>query len=195
MLTTNDSRSGLPLRGPRVDLTAIHESDIPNLLPFFQDMASLTYFIPTTARPLNAIQIGRLLTDWNDGVENFIFAVRVDGRLVGLLNLDGLDWPNGNSEIGIALTEPAARGRGLAAEALTLMIRYAFDELGLKRIWARVIEPNTPSIKLFESLNFTLEGRLREQVLRHGNYHDMLIYGLLKTDQQPDLSQHHDSNT
>ncbi|NLM15557.1 MAG: GNAT family N-acetyltransferase [Clostridiaceae bacterium] len=194
MLTTNNSRSGLPLRGPRVDLTAIHESDIPNLLPFFQDMASLTYFIPTTARPLNATQIGHLMTDWNDGVENFIFAVRVDGWLVGLLNLDGLDWPNGHSEIGIALTEPAARGHGLAAEALTLMIRYAFDELGLKRIWARVIEPNTASRKLFETLNFTLEGRLRQHILRRGDYHDMLIYGLLNTDQQPALSGHHDSD-
>ncbi len=81
----------------RVDLTAIH-GPISRTCCHFQDMASLTYFIPTTARPLNATQIGRLMTDWNDGVENFIFAVRVDGWLVGLLNLDSLDWPNRHSE-------------------------------------------------------------------------------------------------
>lgn len=181
-MTTTDPLTGLPLHGPRVDLTALHESDLPHLLPFFQDMAALTYFIPTTARPLNAIQIEKLLADWNDGIENFVFAIRNCGNLIGLVNLDGFDWPNGHTEIGIALISPAERGHGLASEALTLLIRYAFDELGLNRIWARVIEDNKPSVRLFESLGFVSEGRLRQHVRRRGQYRDMLIYGLLTSE-------------
>lgn len=187
-MTTNDPRIGLPLHGPRVDLTALHDSDLQDLLPFFQDMAALTYFIPTTARPLNTPQIEKLLIDWNDGIENFVFAIRAYGRLVGLINLDGLDWPNGHSEIGIALTDPTERGHGLAAEAMVLMLRYAFDELGLNRIWARIIESNKPSIRLFESLGFSAEGSMRHHVRRRGQYCDMLIYGLLSTDGQPELA-------
>lgn len=178
-MTLNDPRSGLPLHGPRVDLTALEDADLQSLKPFFQDMAALAYFIPTTARPLNAPQLQDLLTDWNDGIENFVFAIRTGGRLIGMVNLDGLDWPNGHAEVGIALTEPSERGRGLAAEALTLLIRYAFDELALHRIWARVIEDNQPSLHLFETLGFQREGRLRQHVRRRGIYRDMIVFGLL----------------
>ncbi len=174
-----DPRDKLPLHGQRLDLTALEEADLPALQPFFQDIASLTYYIPTTARPLNANQLKLLLADWNDGLENFVFAIRFQDRLIGLVNLDGLDWPNGHTEIGIALTSIPDRGHGLAGEALNLLISYAFEELGLHRIWARIIEDNTSSIRLFEKLGFQLEGRLKQHVLRRGRYRDMLVYGLL----------------
>ncbi len=170
----------LPLHSSRIDLTALVEQDLDQLQSFFQDMASLYYYIPTTARPLNHLQLRKLLDDWNDGTESFVFAVRHAGQLIGLVNLDGLDWTNSHAEIGIALTSPDARGQGLAAEALRLLMGYAFHELGLRRLWARVIEDNRASIRLFERAGFQPEGRLREHVLRGGQNRDMLIYGLLR---------------
>jgi len=178
-MTVVDPCDRLPLHGERIDLTALQEEDLPLLLPFFQDMAALTYYIPTTARPLNAPQLRSLLTDWNDGIENYVFAIRKNGQLIGLINLDGLDWPNSRSEIGIALTTGGERGHGLAAEALSLLIRYAFEELGLHRIWARIIEDNQRSIRLFTRLGFLPEGRLRGHVRRRGRFRDMLVFGLL----------------
>lgn len=178
-MPVNDPLGGLPLHGPRIDLTALEPDDLEALQPFFQDMAALTYFIPTTARPLNAPQLKDLLVDWNDGVENFVFAIRAQDRLIGMVNLDGLDWPNSHAEIGIALTESSERGQGYAAEALRLLIRYAFDELGLRRLWARVIEDNHPSLRLFDSLGFEREGRLRHHVRRRGHFRDMIVFGLL----------------
>lgn len=179
-MKTTEMTAGLPLTGERIQLTALHEADFSHLGPFFQDMASLTYYIPTTARPLNAHQIRRLLDDWNDGIENFVFAVRYRGDLIGLVNLDGLDWPNSHVEIGIALTDPEARGLGLAAEAIALLTSYCFGELGLHRIWARIIEDNSPSLHLFGKLGFQKEGALRQHVLRRGRYRDMYLYSLLK---------------
>jgi [ribosomal protein S5]-alanine N-acetyltransferase len=170
----------LPLKGSRVELTALDPNDLETLLPFFQDMASLYYYIPTTARPLNLAQLRLTLADWNDGIENFVFGIRAEGKLVGLINLDGLDWPNGHTEIGIALTDIGIRGQGLAADAMQVLIDYAFGDLGLHRIWARIIEDNLPSIRLFERLGFQPEGRMQEHVLRRGKYRDMLIYGLLQ---------------
>ncbi|NLO35937.1 MAG: GNAT family N-acetyltransferase [Clostridiaceae bacterium] len=170
----------LPLIGERVRLTALQEADQELLQPFFQDMASLTYYIPTTARPLNGRQLRALLDDWNDGLENFVFAVRTDSRLIGLVNLDGLDWPNSHVELGVALTDPEARGQGLASEALRLLLDFCFAELGLHRVWARIIEGNGPSVRLFESLGFSREGVLREHVRRSDRFRDMLIFSLLR---------------
>lgn len=172
----------LPLTGPRIRLTALAEADLDLLLPFFQDMASLAYYLPTTARPLNKEQLDRLLEDWNDGQDSFVFAVRQADQLVGLVNLDGLDWPNSHAELGIALTDKAAHGQGLAQEALTLLISYCFAELGLARVWARIIEGNTASLRLFARLGFSQEGALRQHVLRQGQKKDMLIFGLLQSE-------------
>lgn len=181
-MEVTDPRTALPLHGQHIELTALEESDLISLKPFFQDMASLTYYIPTTARPLNAQQLKALLADWNDGIENFVFAIRREGQLIGLVNLDGLDWPNGHTEIGIALTDSTQRGHGLAAEALFLLIQYAFNELGLHRIWARIIEDNTSSIHLFKKLGFKLEGCMKEHVRRRGIFRDMLIFGLVQAE-------------
>ena len=180
----------LPLTGARLHLTALESVDLPVLLPFFQDMSSLAYYIPTTARPLNAEQLEKVLTDWNDGSESFVFAIRKEDQLVGLVNLDGLDWPNSHAEIGIALTSKMSRGQGFAAEALELLIDFAFNELGLHRIWARIIDGNDPSLKLFARLGFKLEGRMSGHVRRRGQYRDMLIFGLLQSrdDEQTSLA-------
>lgn len=179
-MESKDLPGYLPLTGKRICLTALEPADLPVLLPFFQDMASLAYYIPTTARPLNAPQLEKMLDDWNDGNESFVFAVRHEDKLVGLINLDGLDWANSHAEIGIALTENQTRGQGYAGEALALLIDFAFRELGLHRIWARIIDGNEPSLKLFARLGFQPEGRMREHVRRFGQYRDMLIYGLLQ---------------
>lgn len=173
----------LPLKSERIELTALESSDMPYLRSFFQDMASLYYYLPTTARPINLLQLEKLLVDWNDGLESFVFAVRHEGRLVGLVNVDGLDWPNSHAEIGVALISEESRGQGFAREALSLLIQYAFCELGLKRVWARIIEDNEPSIRLFEKLGFQREGELRQHVYRHGQYRNMLIYGLIRGDE------------
>jgi RimJ/RimL family protein N-acetyltransferase len=187
-MNQTDITKNLPLQGERVILTALEEHDIPFLNRFFQDMAALTFYIPTTARPLNGLQVRSLLQDWNDGRDSFVFAVRTGARLIGLVNLDSLDWPNSHVEIGIALTEPSARGHGLAGEALALLIRYCFAELGLHRLWARIIEDNAPSLRLFDKAGFQVEGRLRQHVLRRGVYRDMVILGLMRPEwqEQPD---------
>lgn len=172
----------VPLSGKRLQLTAIEAEDSRRLTSFFQDMALLSYYIPTTARPLNQAQIEALLADWDDGQTHFVFAIRKNGHLIGLVNLDGLDWANGHAEVGIALTDEGARGQGFATEALGLLIRYCFDELGLHRLWARIIAGNTASLQLFDSLGFVREGALREHVRRQGSYRDMVVMGLLQAE-------------
>jgi len=170
----------LPLNGPRLSLTAYSKDDLAALLPFFQDLSTLRYYLPTTVRPFNLEQLDLLLSDWNDGQSNFVFAIRHKGEICGLVNLDGLDFPNSHAEIGIAITNKLQRGQGFASEALQLLLDFAFGELNLQRIWCRIISGNDPSVRLFTRTGFVQEGVLRQHVRRSGAFRDMLVFGLLR---------------
>ena len=100
-------------------------------------------------------------------------------------------------EIGIRLPEPKtrcgeigywlareARGRGLVQRALTLMIDWAFNDLGLDRLdWAADVG-NDASRRSAERVGFQMEGvrRMRSLRLSDGVRQDEWVGGLLKVD-------------
>lgn len=60
----------------------------------------------------------------------------------------------GNVEIEIMIAEPAHRRKGLAREALQMMIGYGTTKLKLTRFFAKIGESNAASLQLFKSLHF-----------------------------------------
>lgn len=173
-----------PLTDGSLILDALQESDLPFLEGFFRRPSDLYYYVPTLVFPRTVAQLRKNMTDWSDFRRYYTFAIRQDGKLYGLLHMDDVDWVNGHAEIGIAITEPQARGKGIASGAIRLMLRYAFEELGLHRITARIIDGNQPSQQLFKSLGFVHEGVIREFVRRGGQFLDLHVYGLLLSDWQ-----------
>jgi [ribosomal protein S5]-alanine N-acetyltransferase len=65
---------------------------------------------------------------------------------------------------------PSAWGRGLATEAATEVIRYAFLHAGLERIRADTDAPNRASVRLMERLGMTFVGRSRKSGLETLSY-------------------------
>ncbi len=172
----------LPLQGKRVRLDALNEEDLAELRSFFRNPASLYYYVPSPVFPRTLTQLRKNMADWHDNRSYFTFAIRAGEQLAGLLHLDSVDYINGNAEIGIAITNTESRGQGFAAEAISLMLDYAFGELRLERITARIIDGNEPSLKLFRGLGFTQEGQLRHYVRRNNNWHDLHVFGLLSSE-------------
>lgn len=60
------------------------------------------------------------------------------------------------------------------------MLGFGFRELGLNKIYAKVLTYNERSIKLLESLKFYREGTNREDVLHMGMFLDDLTFSMLK---------------
>jgi RimJ/RimL family protein N-acetyltransferase len=86
-------------------------------------------------------------------------------------------------EIGYWLV-PAARGRGVMRRALTLMIDWAFTDLGLQRIdWSATVG-NVGSRSVAESLGFRMEGIRRQRAYRESDdtRHDEWVAGLLRAE-------------
>jgi RimJ/RimL family protein N-acetyltransferase len=114
-----------------------------------------------------------------------LFAV-VDGPAGELAGSIGLFPPaDGVGEIGY-WSAAAFRGRGLMTEALGLLTRWAFEEVGLRRLELMVDPRNDASRRLGERAGFVVEGTLRQRSLQRGVPVDDAVLGLLATDPRPE---------
>lgn len=74
---------------------------------------------------------------------------------IGHIELMGLNPAQRRAHIGrVLIGEPAARGRGLGTELMTLLIAHAFGPLGLDTLTLNVYAFNTPAIACYERLGF-----------------------------------------
>lgn len=71
-------------------------------------------------------------------------------------------------------------GKGYGLEAWSLLIEYAFNRLGLRKIIAGAFADHGASVKVLKKLGFKEEGRLREQALVDGEYRDGIRFGLFR---------------
>jgi len=99
--------------------------------------------------------------------------------LIGFVGLFQVAWPAGAARCAIGIGEAEYRGRGYGTEALRLLLRYAFAELGLHRVGLTVFEYNRRAISSYEKAGFQIEGREREAMLRDGRRWDIVHMGVL----------------
>jgi RimJ/RimL family protein N-acetyltransferase len=87
----------------------------------------------------------------------YVIVRQSDGLAVGDAGFHGPPNPSGEVELGYALV-PAARGAGLASEAVSLLIALARSQPAVRVITARVDARNAPSERLLVRLGFELGG-------------------------------------
>lgn len=82
--------------------------------------------------------------------------VVVDGRVVGDCGWLGGPGPDGDCEVGYGLAAPA-RGQGLGLEAVAVLVAWAEQQPGVRRVVADVLPGNEPSLRLLARLGFTVD--------------------------------------
>lgn len=105
---------------------------------------------------------------------------RLEGRLIGAIGL-AIDADHARGELGYWIGVPYWN-RGYASEAAREMVRFAFDELALNRVFAHHLVRNPASGRVMQKVGMQYEGRLRQHVQRWGRFEDVDGYGLLASD-------------
>ena len=98
-------------------------------------------------------------------------------ELVGVVNVNDIV----RDSLGYYAFEPHA-GRGFMHRALRLVVAQAFGKLKLHRLEASIQSTNSRSIRLVESLGFTLEGTSRRYLKIRGRWRDHQRWALLAED-------------
>ncbi len=85
------------------------------------------------------------------------------------------------AEVGYDLL-PEGRGRGIATRAVRLVARWAFQDLGVRRLELRTHPDNLASQRVAERAGFTREGIERSSRRLYDARHDCVLFSLLPGD-------------
>ena len=70
--------------------------------------------------------------------------------------------------------------KGYGSEALKLLLKYAWDDLKLHRVFCYVFGDNSRAIKCYKKQGFSIEGAMKEAAFINGRYKDIIIMAILK---------------
>lgn len=140
--------------------------------------------------PLGRSAVKRLFEERELSTTDESFAIHVDGQdgPVGVISLMNVSEANGSAELSVIVGHPEDRNRGYGAEAIELIVRYAFEDLGLNRVGLSVFAFNEAAISTYERLGFEHEGRLRAAVRRADGFHDAVLMAVLRDEWKPPTS-------
>jgi RimJ/RimL family protein N-acetyltransferase len=156
--------------GVHVRLAAPTPDDIPIVSDWSNDAEFLRRLQFGPARPLNQSEAADSYLGGGHGHNHTHFRLRTlaDDRLVGYVVLYDIYWNLQTANVGIAIGNPADRGKGYGRDGMQLILRYAFNELNLHRVGLTVLERNHAARKVYESIGFVIEGILRDTDYRDG---------------------------
>jgi len=107
------------------------------------------------------------------------FAILSESALAGVIGLEPkADVFRKTAIVGYWLGEPYW-GKGIATEALRLIIDYAFNELDLVRLEAGHFDFNPASGKVLKKCGFKQFGIAQKSVIKNGKLADDHLYGLV----------------
>lgn len=86
------------------------------------------------------------------------------------------------AEVGIMIGNKAYWDQGYGTEAMALILKHGFETLNLNRVFLRVFERNPRAVRCYEKVGFLHEGKLRQDVYVEGDYSDMLLMGILRSE-------------
>ncbi|MGD0254712.1 MAG: GNAT family protein [Acidimicrobiales bacterium] len=106
------------------------------------------------------------------------FGIFVEGRLAGEVTLSSVQrGPFQNAFIGYWV-DRAHAGNSLAPESVLLLLRFAFEELGLHRVEIAIVPRNRPSKRVVEKLGLREEGVALRFLEIDGRWEDHLRYAI-----------------
>ncbi len=170
--------------GEKVRLRPIERKDLPRFVKWFGDPQVRRYL--GMALPFSLAQEERWFENLQDRLEKReLVALTIEtaeGAHIGNISLFDIRWKDRCAELGVTIGDKSYWNRGFGTDAVRTMLRVAFHDLNLHRVFLRVHADNVRGIRCYEKAGFRKEGALRESVFRDGAYRDMVVMGILTSE-------------
>jgi RimJ/RimL family protein N-acetyltransferase len=108
---------------------------------------------------------------------NLAICLEETSEHIGNIYLREIDWIARHAELHVLIGQPKWRGQGFGREAAGLLLKHAFDDLGLHRVYLFVLADNLSAINMYAACGFVQEGLLRDHAFKNGSFRDVIVMG------------------
>ena len=99
---------------------------------------------------------------------------------VGSVYLRDIDTENSCAEFGIFIGEESALGKGIGTESAKVMLDFAHNQLGLHRVFLRLLADNISAYKAYRKAGYVAEGIFRDMKKIDGKYKDIMFLSYIQ---------------
>lgn len=147
------------IEGCKIILRPVRPEDLPALQAWDEDQEIVSLigkkFMPETP-----------VSEWyrqakSDSRRRILAIETADGRLIGDIELEQINWRSGTAEMRICIGHKGYWGKGYGSDAVRTLLNLAFECLKLEMIYLRVYESNTRAISCYEKCGFVRQGVLK----------------------------------
>ncbi len=89
---------------------------------------------------------------------------------IGNIKLEPIDFINRKAMLGMIIGDRDYWGKGIATEATKLVVKHAFEKMGLEEVNLGVIPENKAAVRVYEKVGF-LKDKLNKNAMKHGDVH------------------------
>lgn len=175
------------LETTRLRLRRFTDADLPIFMAYRNDPEVARYQSWERINELEARVFIQEQKEAQPGIPGLWFQIAIElketGMLVGDCALKIEEYDERQAEIGFTLSRAYQR-RGIALEAVSGVLDYAFLTLGLHRVLAITDCENSQSVALLERLGLRREGHFIQNVWFKGKWGNEYLYAILQEEWQ-----------
>ena len=184
----------MPLEGKRVRLREVRESDLPLLVSLRNDLDTQGWsqtLPPDYTYNVYKKQYEEETFSFKRNRARFIIETLDTGEAAGNVSYYSYN-PRRGVTVGIAIAKQFWSA-GLAYDALEVLLRFLFEELGVRVVRLWTTGSNEKAIALARRSGFRDAARLREAIIRRGKLTDNVMMDLLREEYyelHPEMEDH-----
>ena len=166
----------LSLKGDTINLRALEAEDLDFLYELENNTAiwEISGTITPYSKHVLKLYLENAYRDIYDVKQLRLCICTKENETVGLIDLFDFDPKHRRAGIGIVVLE-TGRNKGIGAEAIALLCKYAFTVLNLRQLYANVGEDNAASLHLFDKIGFEKVGVKKDWILSEGKFKNEVL--------------------
>lgn len=159
-------------------LRRLTEDDIPGMLEWMHD-PEINRWFQFDPEKITEESARRFIENSFTETQRHYAVTDESGVYYGTASLQEIDLKNSHAVYSAGLRSCAV-GSGAGSSALRIILRIAFEELGLKRVCSNVLSDNTRSQKMLERCGMRYEGCFRSYLKLQSEWRDLYWYSILR---------------
>lgn len=163
-------------------MRAVEPHDIEHFFKWENDTDN--WLVSGTTSPFSKEDLRRYVKGIRDiyADRQLRLVISTDERPVGSIDLFDFDPTHKRAGVGILIGEIDERNKGIAEDALRIILDYGSDVLHLHQVYANVPANNTASLALFKKCGFELTGTRREWLKTPAGWVDEHVFQLINAE-------------